>query len=66
MGEFHRERERKEGGTEREGLWLTVTEYGLPFPAVILYITVLLLDTRCVRVYYCSTYYKAVRVGGGG
>jgi hypothetical protein len=21
---------------------------------------------RCVCVYYCSTYYKAVRVGGGG
>ena len=23
-------------------------------------------DLRCVCVYYCSTYYKEVRVGGGG
>ena len=27
---------------------------------------VVVVANRCVCVYYCSTYYKAVRVGGGG
>ena len=46
-------------GAERRGLWTAVVnEFSLSHFRVIQY--------DCVCVYYCRTYYKAVRGGGGG
>jgi hypothetical protein len=35
-------------------------------PGLVQYVTVTVTVAPGVCVYYCSTYYKAVRVGGGG
>jgi hypothetical protein len=50
---------------KKESTELKTLQLGDRNPLLIFYSS-LFSDRPCVCVYYCSTYYKAVREGGGG